>query len=193
MRTLAPSAVSALSAKVIALVCLVKLDFPSVPILLASSNANIQAPSGLYRGAAGLGQVSQIDDSPGEIKGLQFALSGVPTEYIALALSEDSEVQGAPVTIRTGIIDGVTHALCDEPIVWQGRLDTMSIEEDGETCTIAATAESTAVDLLRGNPLTYSDADQQMLFPGDYAFGFIVSQANKPIVWPDKQWFQAKG
>ena len=193
MRTLVSSAVTALNAKVLGLVALVRLDFPASPILLASSNMDIVAPSGTYRGAAGLGQVSQIDDSPGEIKGLQFALSGVPSEYIGLALSEDSEVQGSPVTIRTGIIDGQTYTLCDEPIVWQGRLDTMSIEEDGETCTIAVTAESTAVDLLRGNPLTYSDADQQMLFPGDFAFGFIVSQANKPIVWPDKQWFQAKG
>ncbi|WP_399696612.1 hypothetical protein [Xenophilus sp.] len=192
MRTLAPTAVTALGARVLGLATLVHMAFPTA-IRLASANFDIQAPSGLYRGAAGLGSISQIDDSPGEIKGLNFSLSGVPSEYIALALDDAAIVQGTPVTIRTAILDGETYALCDEPIVWQGRLDTMSIEEDGNTCTIAVTAESTAVDLLRGNPLTYSDADQQMLYPGDVAFGFIVSQINKPIVWPDKQWFQAKG
>lgn len=192
MRSLDPSAVAALSAKTLGLATLVHMAFPTA-IRLASANVDIQAPSGLYRGAGALGQISQIDDSPGEIKGLNFALSGVPSEYIALALDDAGIVQGTPVTIRTAIFDGETYALCDEPIVWTGRLDTMSIEEDGDTCTIAATAESTAVDLLRGNPLTYSDADQKMLYPGDRAFEYLVGQINKPIVWPDKMWFIAKG
>ena len=56
--------------------------------------------------------------------------------------------------------------------------------------TVTATAESTAVDLLRGSAMTYSDGDQQSLYPGDRAFEYVVDQANKPIVWPSKEYFQ---
>lgn len=193
MRTLAPSAVAALNSRVLAMALLVKLDFPGAPILLATANVDIAAPSGLYKGARGLGQINPVDDSPGEVKGLSLSLSGVPVEMLSLALDESGIVQGTPVTIRVGIFDGETRALCDEPILWTGRLDTMGIEEDADTCTISATAESSAVDLLRGTPLTYSDADQKSLYPGDRFFEYVASQLNKPVVWPDRMWFIAKG
>lgn len=193
MRTLSSGAVAAINSPILGMAALVRMDFPSVPVLVTSANRDIQATSGLYRGAGALGQISEINDSPGEIKGLQFSLAGVRSEYIALALDDAAIVQGTPVTIRFGLFDGTTGQLVDEPIAWTGTLDTMSIEEDGETCTIAATAESSAVDLLRGSALTYSDADQKALYPGDRAFEYLLSQVNTPVVWPDRQWFIAKG
>ncbi|MBS0430497.1 MAG: hypothetical protein JSR41_24690 [Proteobacteria bacterium] len=193
MRSLAPSALAAIAAPVLGLAALVRMDFPGGAILLTSANFDIQAPSGLYRGAGAFGQISEVNDSPGEIKGLQFSLSGVRSEFIALALDDAAVVQGTPVTIRHGIFDASSGQLCDEPIAWRGTLDTMSIEEDGETCTIAATAESSAVDLLRGSPLTYSDADQKALYPDDRFFEYLLSQVNVPVVWPDRNYFIAKG
>ena len=71
-----------------------------------------------------------------------------------------------------------------------GRGDVLSISEDGTTCTVTATAEATAVDLLRGSAMTYGDGDQQSLYPGDLAFEYVVDQAGKPVVWPAKEYFQ---
>jgi hypothetical protein len=184
---------AAISAPVLGLAALVRMDFPSGTILLTSANRDIQASSGLYRGIGALGQIGEVNDSPGEIKGLQFTLSGVRSEFIALALDDAAVVQGTPVTIRNAIFNATTGALVDEPLAWSGRLDTMSIEEDGDTCTIAATAESSAVDLLRGSPLTYSDADQKSIYPDDRAFEYLISQVNVPVVWPDRNYFIARG
>ncbi|MCY1248566.1 hypothetical protein D9M72_620100 [compost metagenome] len=117
-------------------------------------------------------------------------MSGVSVEYLALALDDAAIVQGTPLTILTAIVNEAGMVI-DAPIDWDGRLDTMSIEEDGDTCTIAVTAESSAVDLLRGSPLTYSNVDQQQLYPGDRAFEFVNSQKGKPIVWAGKQWLIA--
>ncbi len=39
--------------------------------------------------------------------------------------------------------------------------------------------------------MTYSNVDQQALYPGDRAFEYVLSQANKPIVWAGKQWLIA--
>jgi hypothetical protein len=188
MRALSGPVVAALSAPVLRIVQLIYLGFPGLPVTLNSSNRDISFGGTIYRGAAGLGKISPIEDSPGEIKGLQFEISGVPIENLALALADATVVQGTAVFIRLAIIDSDGTVL-DAPLDWAGRLDTMPIQEDGETCSIGATAESTAVDLLHGNALTTSNADQQFLYPGDRAFEWVIPQEGVPVVWPTKQYY----
>jgi len=94
-----------------------------------------------------------------------------------------------PITIRVALLNA-DYQVVDAPIEWTGRGDTLQIDEDASTATIGATAESNAVDLLRGHPLSYSDADQRALYPGDRAFEYINSQAGEPVVWPSKSYFQ---
>lgn len=189
MRTFDPGTTAALEGAALPIAQLVYIGFPGAPIALSSSGMNIEFAGVTYRGAAGLGTIGPIDDSPGEVKGLQFTMSGVPIEYLAVVLNDAAIVQGAPVTIRLAILTGAV--VFDAPIEWAGRLDTMSIEENGETCTVSATAESNAVDLLRGSPMTYSHVDQQALFPGDMAFEYVLPQDGKPVVWAGKQWLIA--
>lgn len=188
MRSLSAATAAALNGSVLSIVQLLYMQFPGSSIALNSSSRAIDYAGVTYRGAAGLGSISPINDSPGEVKGLQLEMSGVPSENIALALADSSIVQGAPITIRLAILDA-SGLVLDAPLDWSGRVDTMAIEEDGETCSIAVTAESSAVDLLRGSALTTSNADQQFLYPGDRAFEYVVSQANVPIVWPTKQYY----
>lgn len=187
MKTLAPDTIAALNARELSIVQLIYMQFPGFPVALNSSNSPFDFGGVTYRGAAGLGTVGTVDDSPGEVKGLQLEISGAPIEYIALALADSTIVQGAPLTIRLGIVNDAGQII-EAPIDWDGRIDIMSIQEDGDTCTIAVTSESTAVDLLRGTPMTYSNVDQQALYPGDRAFEFVIPQANQKLVWPAKQW-----
>lgn len=188
MRSLSGPAVAALGQPTVPLVQLVLLSF-SPPIALNTSNWDLTFGGVVYKGAYGIGSISEIEDSPGEIKGLQFTLSGVDSANISLAMDDAAVVQGTPVTIRTAVLDGSTYQIVDAPIEWSGTLDTMSIVEDGDTCTIQVTAESSAVDLLRGSALTYSNADQQALYPGDRAFEYVLPQSNSPFVWPSRDWF----
>ena len=187
MRALDPATVTALAQGSVALVQLIELGF-STPVRLNSSTMHITYGGQEYRGAEGLGQISAIEDSPGEIKGLQFSLSGVAAAAISLALDEADEWQGVPVTIRTAILNQ-DYQVVDAPLEWIGTGDTMSIEENGETALVTATAESSAVDLLRGHPLTTSHEDQQTVSPGDRAFEYVTSQADQPVVWPAREWF----
>lgn len=189
MRYVTPAAEAALAAEVVPLVQLVHLDFgPGQVIALNSSNWDLVWDGVTYLGAAGLGAVSVVTDSPGEVKGLQFELAAVAASHIALALDDADQWQGVPVTIRTAVLNA-NYQVVDAPVEWTGYGDTMSINEDGESASITATAESSAVDLLRGSPLTYSDADQQALHPGDRFFEYVADQADQPVVWPAKEWF----
>ena len=191
MRSLGAPAIAVLNGQTVLMVQLVYLGFVS-PIGLNLSNFDIVYSGTTYKGAGSIGAVSEIDDSPGEIKGLTFSLSGVDPAYIALALDDAAVVQGTPCHIRTALLDS-NYQVVDAPLDWSGRLDTMSITEDGETCTISVTAESTAVDLLKGYASTFSDPDQRAIDPTDRAFEYLNSQVGQPVVWPHRQWFIDKG
>jgi len=190
MRSLSPAVLTALNGPVLYVAQLIYLAFPGVPVALCSANFDIVFEGVTYRGAAGLGSIKPINDSPGEVKGLNFELAGASPESIALALDDADIVQGTSAIIRTAILDA-NLVLLDAPVDWTGRLDLMSVQEDGETCTIPVSAESSELDLLRGTPLTYSSADQKSLYPGDLAFDFQEFQLNKPLVWAGKQWLIA--
>lgn len=191
MRSLGAPAIAVLNGQTVLMVQLVYLGFAS-PIGLNLSNFDIVYGGFTYKGAGSIGAVSEIDDSPGEIKGLTFSLSGVAPAYIALALDDAAVVQGTPCYIRTALLDS-NYQVVDAPLDWSGRLDTMSITEDGETCTISVTAESTAVDLLNGYPTTYSDSDQKAVDAGDRSMEYLAGQVGQPVVWPTRQWFIEKG
>jgi hypothetical protein len=171
----------------VGLATLVKLDFDSGTITLNTSNRTLSYGGDDYLGAAGLGTIEPITDSPGELPGLRLELQRVDSTYITLALDEADEVQGAEVTTYTAFVrlsDGVVvHTELD----WTGYGDVMTIAEDGNTCTISMTAESKGVDLLRGNPLLYSDGDQKSLVPGDRVFEYVPSQEGQVVQWPTRE------
>jgi hypothetical protein len=189
MRSLSAPTLAALAAPEVLLVQLILLQFPGGTLALNSSNWNLTWAGVTYQGASGLGDISAIEDGPGEVKGLQFTMSGASASAISLALDDASEWPGTPITIRTAVFNAATGQIVDAPLDWAGRGDTMGISEDGDTCRVTATAESTAVDLLRGSPLTTSHADQQSVSPGDRAFEYVASQADQPVVWPAASWF----
>lgn len=189
MRTdVSSDAVTALSNGTVALVQLVLIEHPAGDIALNTSNWNLDWDGVTYLGAYGIGSISQVTDSPGEVKGLQFELSGVPADRIALALDASDQLQGSVVTIRTAILDS-SYVVKDAPIEWVGTMDTMPFDEDGQTAVLRPTAEHDGVDLLRGHPSYYSDGDQQALYPGDRAFEYVTDQSTKPVVWPSKEFF----
>lgn len=190
MRSFAAPVTALLASGQVVIVQLVLFQFPAGDVALNASNWDLGWSAVTYKGAYGLGAVSQVKDQPGEIQGITLELISSDTTSIALALDDANAVQGAPVIIRTALMDPSTYQILDAPIDWRGTCDRMSIGEDGETCSITVSAESSAVQLLRGNSSTYTDADQQALYPGDRAFELVVDQADKRDVWPSKEWFQ---
>lgn len=189
MKTLSPAELAALSAPAAVTVQLVRMGFSPTPVALAASTWTFDYGGTTYRAAQGLGNISPIEDAPGEVKGMQFEMTGAPAEYIALAMDASDDFQGVPITVATALLDPSTYAIAGVLTDWTGTGDTFTHQIEGQSAAISATAESTEVDLQRGNPLTYSDADQQILFAGDRAFEYVVSDADKRDVWPSREFF----
>lgn len=190
MKALSAPVLAALAAREVALVTLVKLEFPSGTICLHSGSWPELVHAGdTYRGAYGLGTISPIEDSAGELPGIQLELQRGDPSFINLALDDADEVQGAQVTISTAIFDPATFTVLHVEIDWTGYADTMAISEDGQGCSIVVSCESKGVDLIGGNPLMYADGDQQSLVPGDRFFEYVADQDGTPVVWPAREFF----
>lgn len=189
MRTLSAPVIAALASGQAVLVQLVHMAFSTGAIALNTSTWDLEFGGVLYKGAYGLGSVSATVDKPGEVQGLQLDLAGGSAASVSLALDDADLVQGTVLTIRTAIIDATTYQVLDAPVDWVGRLDTMAIVEDGEQAAVRVTAESAAVDLLRGSVRNYSDGDQRAISATDRVFEYVVDQADKQIVWPAREHF----
>lgn len=188
MIELSSQALAALAAPTVNMVQLIHMAFPTTVLALNTSNFDIVYNGVTYRGAYGLGAISEVEDSPGEIKGLNFTLNAGAADTISLALDESNIWQGTPITIRTALLDN-DYQVVSASVSWIGKGDTFSISETTDTSQVQATAESEAVDFLRGHKLTFNNSDQQMLHPGDLGFEYLDSQVNSQVVWPAKEWF----
>jgi len=188
MKNLSAPTLAALSSGQLAIVQLIYFAFSTTPVALNTSTWDLDFGGVTYKGARGLGTVSPVNDKPGEVEGLTFELFG-DAASVALALDEANLVQGTVCTIRTAILNSETYQILDAPLEWVGRLDIMSISEDGETCAISVTAESKAADLISGNSWLYTVEDQARVNPYDGAFKYVVDQVDKPIIWPAKAFY----
>ena len=191
MRTdITAQALAALNSGAVGLCMMLELGYTPA-VYLNSSAVAVDFAGRNYIGAGSLGSVDAVTNGGGQITGLSFSLSGVPTETIALALTESARNKSC--ILRLGIFDAETHALLDAPIIFTGVLDQMPITEDvregqAGTSVIGVTAIHIGQLYSRPKPLRYNMSDQQRLYPGDTSMRFLVSQANHKDVWPGKEW-----
>ena len=62
-------------------------------------------------------------------------------------------------------------------------MDTMGIEDTGDTANISLTAESRLIDLERSRERRYTSEDQKIDYPNDKGLEFIADLQDKEIVW----------
>lgn len=194
MRSLPAPMVAALEDGTVVMVQLVSLDFGAGGVYRFNTSSWTLQYGGepwyaaMSAGGA-LGSISSIKDAGGAPHGLQLELYGGSAERISMAMDDAGLVQGAQVRVYLALLDKDSYQLVDVAQEWRGQLDTMTMADDGDRAVIRATAESAAVNLLRGRPRTYTDGDQQAVWPDDTAFDHVVAQSDKQVTWPAREWF----
>lgn len=169
------------------LALLVEMNFVSGMVYATSAPIDIVWNGNTYLGGRQVG-VEEVKDQGGEVQGLRFSLSGVPSELIAVALNE--EFQGRSVVLRVALLDPDTQAIGHVMQLWAGTMDQMPVRHGAETSSITVTAEHRGIAFARPKPIRYSDADQRRLYPGDRALEYLVAQAQHPDVWPSAEYFK---
>lgn len=181
MRSMTEAVIAALRADNVPILVLVELQFATGTVRVCNAGYNFTWDGHIWTGLGTLGGISAVSEGQDlQMYGLTLTLTGVPSEYVALALG--SGYQGRPATIWLAPLDSEYALLSDPVIVFRGRMDTMPVEF-GPSATIQLSIESRLVDWERPRMRRYNHADQISEHPGDMFFEFVPQMAEKEIVW----------
>jgi hypothetical protein len=97
---------------------------------------------------------------------------------LSTALTENYQYREANIYIGT-IASGTVSSYK----VFSGRMDVMTINEQGESCTVSLTAESRLIDLERSRVRRWTSEDQKQIDSTDKGFEFINSLQEAAIQW----------
>jgi hypothetical protein len=173
--------VTEVSASQLSPILLASFSF-STPVRLWSGYGTITVGSVTYQGIGTLGTISPVEETTDlSARGINFQLSGVPSAYVAIALTEN--YQGKECSVLFGALDA-TGAIVASPVtIFAGRMDVMSVNDDGQEASIIMSAENKLVDFRRPREVRYTHEEQQNLFSTDLGLEFVNAIQEKQIYW----------
>jgi hypothetical protein len=80
-------------------------------------------------------------------------------------------------------MDAVNGVISNPIVVFSGFMDTMVINDGGETATIQVTVENRLIEFERTRVRRYTAEDQKIDFPTDKGLEFVAEMEEKEIVW----------
>lgn len=155
----------------------VEMVFDSGTIRLWTGIGNRTIGGQVYTGTGSLLNIEGLDEaSDMGAKSATITLSGVDSSLVSLALQEP--YQGRACRIYLGITTTTDVATC-----FSGAMDVMTIQDSGETSTIAITVESRMARLDRPIVFRYTSESQKDRYAGDTFFDWVAKLADKSISW----------
>lgn len=137
--------------------------------------------SGNYLGIGTLGNITSIAETT-EVaaKNIDLTLSGIPTEYVSLALTNN--YRGRDVVVYL-ILYNTAMTSYEQLTLFRGKMDQLIINEASDSSTISVKCESRLIELNRPSDVRYTDEAQKQLYPTDKGLEFVASMADKSIYW----------
>jgi len=180
-RGLTNDMVTEVSASQLSPILLASLSF-ATPVHIWTGYGTITVGSTAYLGIGTLGSISPVEETTDlAARGISMQLSGVPTAMLSVALTEN--YQGRECSVLFGALEA-SGALVSSPVtIFSGRMDVMSINDDGQNATIGMSAENKLVDFRRPREVRYTDQEQKNLFPSDKGLEFVTAIQEKQIYW----------
>lgn len=181
-RTLTSAMQTAATADVVRPIFLVQMAFPTANLNMWSGIGDLTVGGVDYIGAGNLLSVGDISESTElQANGIRLSLSGVSSVLITKARDED--YQGRELKILLGAMDSSNSMIADPVIMFSGFMDTMTINDAGETAIISVTAENRLIEFEKTRVRRYTAEDQKIDFPTDKGLEYVAEMAEKEIVW----------
>lgn len=128
-----------------------------------------------------MGITSSNETTDLSANGMTFTFSGLDTSIVSVALTEN--YRGRIAKVYIGALDDVNQPVSDLYQIFAGRMDTMSIQEDGNTATLSISVENVLIDLERPRVRKYTNEEQLARFPDDKSLETVASLQEKDIAW----------
>ena len=181
-RNLSANMVTATSAPTITPIIFVRADFASGAVRVHSGYGTLTFLGESYLGTGHLGKISAIEEDPDlAVYGVSFELSGIPSEYIALFLTE--QYQGRSIRAWLALMDSAGALQSGEYEFFTGRMDYAKVQEEAETATITIQAENELADLRRSRERRFTHEEAKLRFPTELGFEYVAALQNKTIMW----------
>jgi hypothetical protein len=170
------------TAEVVRPIVLVQCDFDSGALNLWNGIGDLTVSGVDYVGAGTLLQISSMKESADlAANGMNVTLSGITEPLISKARDED--YQGRELKILLGAMDSTNSVISSPVIIFNGFMDTMSIQDGAETATITVAVENRLIEFQRSRIRRYTAEDQKIDYPTDKGLEFVAEIAEKEIVW----------
>lgn len=158
------------------------MNFDSGSVRYWTGYGTITIDSNAYHGIGNLGSISAIEETEDlSARGITLQLSGIPSALVSLALTED--YQGRTASVMFGALDETTGAVIESITLFAGRMDVMTITDDGQNAIINFTVENKLVDFQRTRESRYTHEEQLRRYPGDNGLEYVTGLQDKTIYW----------
>jgi len=162
------------------------IETDSSVLFLWNGNFDIVFDGDTYLGngqLVGIGAVQESEDI--EARGIEIQLTGEPTGLLAIILADISH--GNACTLHFGFLDANENLIADPILLFEGRLDAVTFDDDTKSAVIKLNYESVLIELERSNEFRYNDNTQQGFFPGDIGFEFMEQLVQWSGYWGKRQ------
>jgi hypothetical protein len=160
----------------------VQFFFDSGTVSFWTGLGEIYANSTEWTGGAGVLSLSNsVENTDLTANGMTFTFNGLEASFVSIALSEN--YRGRFCKVFIGALGSDDQPISDLYQVFLGRMDTMSVNENGETATIQITAENVLIDLERPRIRKFTNEEQLTRFPNDNSLETIAALQDREINW----------
>ena len=182
MRTLSDQMKAVAQSKLLRPIILIDMMFTSAPLYLWNGNGTLTHSSTDYLGVGDLISIGAISEKTDlTATGVAITLAGIKQSLLAIALAEP--YQNRSITIRLGAMNESGDLVTSPVVMFQGRMDVMTIQDDGTSATITVQCESKLIQLDRAFVRRYTAEDQKIDFPNDTALNFMAKIQEIGIPW----------
>lgn len=176
-RPIDPALLAALGQPTVQIFHAVEMLFDTAPVRIWTGYGERTIAGQVYTGAGTLlsfGDMQEVGDLSAQSATL--TLSGIASEIVALALAEPYQRRACRVMFGEISVAPVMT-------LFSGLMNTMTIQDAGETSTISLVVDSKLVELQRAKERRYTHESQQARYPGDTFFSFVTDLQDKSFNW----------
>ena len=160
----------------------IELDFDSGVLRFWTGYGTITANGEEFEGAAQVLGISSANENIDlSADGLTISFAGLDSSIVAATLTQNYRGRSAKVYI--GALDASNEPVSTMYQVFAGRMDIMTIQEDGQTATISLQVENVLIDLERPRTRKLTDEEQRKRFPGDASLENVAALQDRQIAW----------
>lgn len=179
-RAMTTAALNALTAKEVHPVLFLEGEFATGVVNIWTGYGTITWDGKDWQGGGTFIGLSPIEETSDLVaKGFSVSLSGVPPEFVAVAIDEAR--QGLPGAVWLGFFDDAMNLIVDPFVIAEGFLDVPSIEDTETSCVIQITYENDLIAMKQSNEMRYTHQSQRILFPDDKAFEYVAAIQSKVL------------